>query len=237
MAISRASILAAIQEAAKANGGSPPGVRVFRKQTGIKQSDWSGKYWARWNDALAEAGFAPNKAPDRIDDEQLFAQIIPLVRRLQKRLTVAELRLARRENPEIGVATIERRFGTVEAFYQRLRAYAAVQADMKDVAEILEDMSSDKLSTDSRSSEHGFVYLIKSGAHYKIGKSKDIERRIKEIKVALPEAAILLHSIHTDDPDGIEAYWHRRFANQRANGEWFALSAGDVAAFRRRKFQ
>lgn len=74
-----------------------------------------------------------------------------------------------------------------------------------------------------------------SGAHFKIGRSNAAGRRAYELAIQLPNRLELIHAIETDDAVGIERYWHERFADRRLNGEWFKLSAADVAAFKRRK--
>jgi hypothetical protein len=83
----------------------------------------------------------------------------------------------------------------------------------------------------------GYVYLLKHGSRreYKIGRTYNPLRRDGEIGIELPERAEPVHRIQTDDPSGIEKYWHDRFNGKRKNGEWFALTAQDVAAFRRWK--
>ena len=79
----------------------------------------------------------------------------------------------------------------------------------------------------------GEVYLFKSGRYYKIGKTNDTVRRGAELRIQLPERTDLIHSIKTDDPSGVEAYWHKRFESKRMQGEWFDLSFAEIKAFKR----
>jgi hypothetical protein len=83
----------------------------------------------------------------------------------------------------------------------------------------------------------GYVYLLKHGSRreYKIGRTNNLLRREGEVRIELPEKLTPIHYIETDDPAGIETYWHTRFAGKRKEGEWFALTAEDVRAFKRWK--
>ncbi|MGQ0486575.1 MAG: GIY-YIG nuclease family protein [Hyphomicrobiales bacterium] len=237
MKIDRDTILREIKRTAEANGGIPLGIRLFKRETGIKEGAWRGIHWARWGDAISEAGYQPNRVPDRINEDRVIRNVVQVVRQLGRLPTQAELKLHRTKDPEFpSIATIKDRFRTMAALYGALYAYARKTPDLADIESACANFAVKDITT-NQIPKLGHVYLLRWGDHYKIGKSSDLERRIKEVKIGLPERGVLEHSINTDDPDGIEAYWHRRFAARRANGEWFALTRADITAFKRRKFQ
>jgi hypothetical protein len=104
-------------------------------------------------------------------------------------------------------------------------------------AAVSSDRQSDAAEQNKAEDEElSFVYLMKSGRFYKIGRTNALGRRERELVIQMPERAKVVHSIKTDDPSGIEEYWHRRFKDRRRNGEWFDLDGKDVAAFCRRRF-
>ena len=75
-------ILDEIRRTAKANSGGPYGSQRFQTETGIKKSDWYGKFWVRWGDALREAGLTPNRMAEAYDEDVLIAKLISLIREL-----------------------------------------------------------------------------------------------------------------------------------------------------------
>jgi hypothetical protein len=153
----------------------------------------------------------------------------------------AELTMKARQDSSFPSHNTFRRFGTRNERRSRLTQYCQAQGNFDDVVKIC----SSSASTDSAprtemlgaAANFGCVYLIKSGRYYKIGKTNAVGRRERELAIQLPERVAVVHTITTDDPAGIESYWHRRFAEKRKNGEWFELSRADIDAFRRRKFQ
>jgi len=235
--ITRAHILDEINRLASLSDGQPPGQKLFTRETGIKPGQWLGKFWARWGDALEEAGFSPNQWNSKLESNAVLAAIINACRHYGHLPTKSEFQLFRSIDPALPTpAAIQRHFGARSELIATLAKRAAEDASFADIAAMLPS-ASPPIAQRSTKVREGFVYLIRSGGFCKIGRSDDLERRVKQITVALPDKAELLHSIRTDDPVGIEAYWHRRFADRRANGEWFKLSSQDVAAFRKRKFQ
>jgi hypothetical protein len=235
-------ILKEIDRTAKENNDIPLGWRRFEKETGIKYHDWWGKYWAKSNDALIEAGYPPNKLQSAYDETFVIEHVIPLIRKIGRLPTAGELRLETHNNTFFpDPKTIHRHLGGKSEMANKLTAYCEVKPGYSDIVDICREVtktSKEDSENYSKQSdvEFGYVYLMKSGRFYKIGSSRNVERRNYELGIKLPEDLNILHKIRTDDPVGIENYWHNRFKDKRKQGEWFDLSNEDISAFKRRKF-
>lgn len=238
-------ILDEIRRTAASNGGVPLGTDRFATATGIKEADWRGRFWARWSDAVREAGFTPNTLRPRTDEDLLYAQLATFIRELGRYPTVAEMRLRKRQDDAFPNHKVLERLASRTELVQRLTAFCERNDGWADVATICQHIAVSVTAfsepeSDSDELEIGYVYLalmrVGREKRYKIGKADIVGRRTRQIAVDLPEDLELIHAISTDDAYGIEAYWHRRFAAQRRGGEWFELSAADVKAFKRRKF-
>ncbi len=235
--IEKARILQEIQRIAENGGGKAPGVAAFERATGIRNSDWFPHLWLRWNDAIAEAGLAANKMREAYSKEYLVERFVGFVKELGHIPVKGELL---RKSKEDKTFPNEKVFykESKEGLLRRVVAHCEGNLDLEDVmllckkeleqASVIEPDEKAKLDT-------GFVYLMRSGRHYKIGFTISVGSRERQLAIQIPIPPTTIHSIETDDPRGVEAYWHRRFAEKRGEGEWFDLTQEDIAAFKRWK--
>lgn len=240
MKFNRDHIISEIKRIANANGGKAPGRQVFERETGIRESDWYPDIWLRWSEALAEAGHAPNQLMGRIDDEVVIQGYIGLVRELGRFPVLGEVRRKAKADKSFPSHTVFDRFGGKEKLIESVVGYCRGNAGFSDVLALYDARETSSPNVGQARGRKlqvatGFVYLMKSGRHYKIGRTKSVGRRESELSIKIPVPPKTIHTIETDDPVGVEAYWHRRFNDKRGEGEWFELTANDVQAFRRWK--
>jgi len=233
--LTKQQIIEEIKRTAKENGGMPLGMGRFEKQTGIKIYDWQ-KYWARFGDAQQEAGFIPNKLQSALNTDFMMGKIISLTRKMGKIPTSTEFRIEKNNDPNFPSKNTIQKLGDRQKLAEKIIEYCQSKNGYEDIIKLCKAVSektNKKENSDDGSKEIlGSVYLFKSGKYYKIGKTNDTVRRGTELKIQLPEDIDLIHSIKTDDPSGIEAYWHKRFGSKRMNGEWFDLNSSDIKAFK-----
>lgn len=228
-------ILGHIKRIAAANGGKAPGVRAFERETGIGHRDWFPHFWLRWSDALGEAGYEANQFQGAYSRDVVVGKFIELIRELGHIPVKGEL---------LRKAKLDTSFPNEKVFYKegkeglmkRVVQYCNERPEYADVSALcIDDSGTDAKPEKNAKVETGFVYLMRSGRHYKIGRTISIGSRERQLAIAIPVPPTTIHSIETDDPVGVETYWHKRFADKRGEGEWFNLSPDDIRAFKRWK--
>ena len=173
----------------------------------------------------------------------LLQKMISLIREKGYFPTKREIALRNRGDDAFPSRTaFLRRLGRKHEKARKIVEYCKKHGGLSDVVDICLPIIQSKvrkdvkIETKSDDDVFGYVYLMKSGKYYKIGRSSSPGRREYELDIKLPEKVELVHQIKTDDPEGIEQYWHNRFKEKHKRGEWFLLSRKDISAFKRRKF-
>ncbi len=199
------------------------------------------RHWPKYSDAIREAGFEPNALNGPADETTVLGRFVELTRDLGHVPTSNELRHARANDASFPSLGVFARLGPRNDRIARALEYCRGSTVSTEVVAILEAA----YQTDARVGEggspgaptrvsFGFVYLARGHpGEFKIGRTNLVDRRLLELGAMAAIEPTLVHEIKTDDPAGVEAYWHRRFADKRMRGEWFRLTTGDVAAFRR----
>jgi len=151
-----------------------------------------------------------------------------------------ELRIKARSDANFPSHSVWTRLGKKKERRLKLLEFCKHNSCHEDVIPLLDQSlneTNDDENTEYENQSKGYVYLVRHGNRneYKIGCTNNPIRREGEISIELPDKMLPVHWIETDDPYGIEKYWHSRFAKKRKNGEWFNLSGEDVRAFKRWK--
>lgn len=111
MAITRTEILEEINRFVAKEARSP-GEREFVAATRIKQSAWKGKFWARWTDAVREAGHEPNSMTQKIPDADLLSQLARFIIELGHFPVRDEINMRARQAEGFPVwQTVKKRYG------------------------------------------------------------------------------------------------------------------------------
>lgn len=80
----------------------------------------------------------------------------------------------------------------------------------------------------------GFVYILHAPEldAYKIGVSKDVDKRIKQLQTGNTCDILLVDKFLSNYPYKIESCLHRKYNMENVKGEWFHLSNEQVQSFK-----
>ena len=230
----REHILIEIRRLAASNGRKTPGKGTFAKETGISESQWSGRYWARWGDAVTEAGLSRNLIQAKFDSDSLLRKIAELGLENNRVPTNPMMQMRRRVDPSFpSPKTVAVHFGGHSGLVTALRNLALNETAFAGLLSVLPEAKSDQVDK-RKPPKSGWVYLINyGGGEYKVGHSFTPNQRLGNLDRHTPKTLDEVFRIETDDPPGVEAYWKKRFDKQKIKNEFFELSNSDVAAFKR----
>lgn len=242
--LTKEDIIKRLQRYSKELGGITPGEVNFYRSTGVGIMDRK-RYWSNYGALVVEAGLTPNKFDKtKYSEDKLCKLFIDIIREQHKWPTRGELDIKHYEKTTLpDSATFYKKLGLVKTgdLAQTIIEYLENKSGYEDVVEICKPFLKENTNQGDFLSMKGYVYLLKSKLRnaiaYKIGRTNNIKNRIKQLRQP-SNIEEIVHYIETDDPIGVEKYWHSRFEANRLypdkpQDEWFKLSSSDVKTFKR----
>jgi hypothetical protein len=216
---SKEKIISTYSRLVKEQSGKLIGERIFMRETGFSHYHWTGGYWRSWSVFQADSGYAPNNQTEKIPDKILLHRFAELALERNEIPTEADLMLKRKEDLSFPSKATYRRWGSRDALLAKVAEYCERDGQFAPVLDFLKQGVSNSLDHRLESGYiKGFIYLLRFGKNYKLGRTNVVGRRLRELAIQLPQKPDTVHVIETDDPEGIEQYWHRRFAGKRQGG-------------------
>ena len=77
----------------------------------------------------------------------------------------------------------------------------------------------------------GYVYLICNGINFKIGVTKNINKRIHELQTGSDNELWIVKYVKSQTPYLLETMLHKKYHNKNVLNEWFSLTSHEVYSF------
>lgn len=117
----------------------------------------------------------------------------------------------------------------VEALTLSIQRTIRVMREVELVAEtMIKKVSKFQHSAPYTESKPGYVYILRYGYYYKIGKANNVSSRITDLGVSMPEEPELIHTIEASEPFIAEKYLHDLFESQKVRREWYDLTEDNI---------
>lgn len=85
---------------------------------------------------------------------------------------------------------------------------------------------------DGMNGSSGFLYVVRSGDYFKIGRTSNLTRRLAALRRQFPNEMSVIYTQCVADMVQSERTLHTIFGERRIHGEWFELTDADVQAIK-----
>jgi hypothetical protein len=107
--------------------------------------------------------------------------------------------------------------------------YAEVKDKIDKAKSILYEIKTNKMRNKilQKNNRVGFVYLVTAENKYKIGKTKDFDARVMQLKKTNPDLGIVI-AVKVKGYDIIEDFLLAKYQSKRITGEWFSFNRTEI---------